>query len=536
VYTARGTITVKCRVTSSVSIVKLKPLLIDKLRKHHYYLRPSLLRAVRTGKAGWFYLAHPDLTHRAEFTRVLPPFVTAKFQREIEFQVSPELENIETNGKKTSQRVLVVRCSHEEVENIRSLFTELFSAQSTSNIGFLARYTFVPTHPIGPCTKQHLSTLLQMQQHFHKSVYWFNLIGVKNIDSVQQRKQENQNPSSLQSSSQISSHSTSSTPSPQDSPSSSMEDTPMEQVYKEDSEDISSTCDPVDSSQPSSPEPSSDVPATAPNTSTPVFSSLRLILYHLENKHGQNLIHAVYPSADTTKVYVLCSEKNREEVLYQIQHVFEIVQQNFVPSAMQEYFTTPNGNKPYVLNYPLLSDDGLKYVDSLVDITASGNPQDAPPLFPSSSSSYKPSFASVVSPSPNKRQRGNEAKATTNLPVGFATMHDNDDTITSSLQETTSRLHTLEATNKDTVLSLEHMSKRLDQQGAEINSLGQSLVNTNKKVDKVSETQITHGNTMCHMNNSLTSILQELEKLTKINPSAQLKNAEPSYGDEVTRK
>ena len=52
VYTARGTITVKCRITSSVSIIKLKPLLIDKLRKHHYYLRPSLLRAVRTGKAG----------------------------------------------------------------------------------------------------------------------------------------------------------------------------------------------------------------------------------------------------------------------------------------------------------------------------------------------------------------------------------------------------------------------------------------------------------------------------------------------------
>jgi len=152
---------------------------------------------------------------------------------------------------------------------------------------------------------------------------------------------------------------------------------------------------------------------------------------------------------------------------------------------------------PHVLNYPLLSDDGLKYVNSLVDITASGNPQDVLPL---SSSSYKPSFASVVSPSPNKRQRGNEAvghtSRPTNLPVGFATMHDNDDTITSSLQESTSRLHTLEATNKDTVLSLEHMSKRLDQQGAEINSLGQSLVNTNKKVDKVSETQITHGNTM----------------------------------------
>jgi len=514
VYTARGTITVKCRITSSESMVKLKKQLLEKLRKHNYYLRPSLLRAVRTGKAGWFYLAHPDLTHRAEFTKVLPPFIRARFKKYIEFQVSPEVESVDLEGKKTSQRVLVVRCPYEEVENIRMMFTEIFSAHSQTNIGFLARYTFVPSHPVGSCTKSHLSTLLTMQQHFHKNVYWFNLIGVQNMDSVQKRLPV---PSTEPSTTNPSTESSSSPPD---------DDTPME----------SSNDNPEEEPFPSAQSEASQSQETSTDPSAR-FSSLRLILYHLENHQGHNLIHAAYPSADSTKVYVLCSESNKSEVLYQLQHIYEIVQQNFVTSSLSTYFTTKDNTRPYVLNHPLLSDEGEKFVNSLVDLTSLENPQDPSQTHQRPPSTQKPSFASVISPSPHKRQRSGTPKTTTsnNLPIGFATLHDNDDTITSSLQETTSRLHHLEQSNSDTQASLVNMSKRLDQQGEEINLLGESLVHTNNKVDKISETQISQGNTMCQMNSSLSSILAELSKLTKLG-NIQSKQAEPPHGTGVEEK
>ena len=54
VYNTRGTVTVKCRVTSSISIFDIKRALMDKLQQHNYYIRPTLLKAVRTSKVGWF--------------------------------------------------------------------------------------------------------------------------------------------------------------------------------------------------------------------------------------------------------------------------------------------------------------------------------------------------------------------------------------------------------------------------------------------------------------------------------------------------
>ena len=49
-------------------------------------------------------------------------------------------------------------------------------------IGTLARYTFVPAHPIGSCTQQHLQNLLKLQQQLHKAVQYYILISIRNID------------------------------------------------------------------------------------------------------------------------------------------------------------------------------------------------------------------------------------------------------------------------------------------------------------------------------------------------------------------
>jgi len=78
VYDARGTVKVKCRFTSPLSLLDIKRALMDKLRKHNYYIRPTLLKAIRTSKAGWFYLAHPDLTHRDEFQKQLRQIIEEK--------------------------------------------------------------------------------------------------------------------------------------------------------------------------------------------------------------------------------------------------------------------------------------------------------------------------------------------------------------------------------------------------------------------------------------------------------------------------
>ena len=118
-------------------------------------------------------------------------------------------------------------------------------------------------------------------------------------------------------------------------------------------------------------------------------------------------------------------------------------------------------------------------------------------------------------------------------------MHEQDHALHDGLQDTMKKLQNLETANTDTQISIKNMSKRLDQQGAEIAALGTSLYNTNKKVDKVSETQISHGNTMIQMNASLNAILSEVSKLSRYTNQSSTQDvemAESSQGGEVEEK
>jgi len=54
--------------------------------------------------------------------------------------------------------------------------------------------------------------------------------------------------------------------------------------------------------------PSNDAGEEIPQ---PEKASLKRILYELVNDEGEHLIHAVYPSMDASKLYVLCNEKNK---------------------------------------------------------------------------------------------------------------------------------------------------------------------------------------------------------------------------------
>jgi len=140
-----------------MSIVEIKRTLMEKLRTYNYYIRPAILKATRTAKAGWFYLAHPDLTYCEEFQKHLPALLKERYGNTIEFQVAPEKESVTSGGEKVTQRVLVLRCTYDNLDVIRHFFMEAFSTQSDMEIGYLARYTFVPNHTIGSFTKQHLA-------------------------------------------------------------------------------------------------------------------------------------------------------------------------------------------------------------------------------------------------------------------------------------------------------------------------------------------------------------------------------------------
>ena len=492
VYNSKGTITVKCRLTSSISILDIKKNLMDKLTSYNYYVRPTILQATRTAKAGWFYLAHPDLTHREEFQVHLPKLIEERFKSKIEFQVSPEKETVTVGKVKVAQRVLVLRCPYDALDKIRQFFMEAFSQNSQMEIRYLARYTFVPNHPIGSFTKSHLQAFLKMQQQFHKSVFWYNIFGLRDIDKYRKILPTNDSLAPITQS--------------------EIDDTTDEQMPHAADIEIS-----VDNAHLRQEEEE--------------CMSLRMLLYSLEDPNGENLIHAVYPSNDSTKYFVLCSEQNKTETLQKLHHIKEIVEQIFEPAATSCYFE--EGKDPGVQHYPKLTGKQATFVDSLVDLTGevAANPQEE-----DSPSQKAVTYADMVSPSPTKRQRNGAQKhpPPSYLPEGFSTQNKRDTEITSNLNETMARLKQMESNDLETKESLDFLSRRLDQQGNDISTLGKSLQQTNVKVDKVCDTQVQQFSTMNQMNGSLSALLQQVSKLNEFNQQfSSINEAESPQGGGV---
>ena len=108
-------------------------------------------------------MAHPDLTHRAAILTVLKSLIKAHTGKEIEFQVVPEVESIETPSNQ-------VQGPYDDNDTLKSFFNVAFSETSDINIGYLTRYTFVPSQPIGDITKTHLQSILYKQKLFHKNI------------------------------------------------------------------------------------------------------------------------------------------------------------------------------------------------------------------------------------------------------------------------------------------------------------------------------------------------------------------------------
>ena len=257
--------------------------------------------------------------------------------------------------------------------------------------------------------------------------------------------------------------------------------------------------------------------------------SLKRFLYEIEDGRGENLIHAVYPSLDASKVYVLCSPHHKSSTLEKLQYIHDIVEQVYEPEAMEVYFKPHN--KPYVMNHPVLTNDQEHFVNSLIDLTGSANPQEQQEALEMPQQFRQASYAETISTSPTKRQRNGFAKES-NLPAGFSN-NTGDAEVHAHLNETMARLKHIEGNEIKTQETLTTLSNRLDQQGADIYTLGQSLKTTNDKVDKVCTTQVQQGKTMVKMNESLNAILNQVSKLTAYNEQFSSVRAESSHGGEV---
>ena len=68
-----------------MSLTEIKWKIKPQLESYYYYLWPTPLRATRKAKAGWLYMAHPDLTHRGSIVTVLAPLIKTHKGRDIEF-------------------------------------------------------------------------------------------------------------------------------------------------------------------------------------------------------------------------------------------------------------------------------------------------------------------------------------------------------------------------------------------------------------------------------------------------------------------
>ena len=167
------------------------------------------------------------------------------------------------------------------------------------------------------------------------------------------------------------------------------------------------------------------------------------------------------------------------------------------------------------------------YVNNLIDLTSSVNPQEDHPTPPATS------YASAATP--NKRHHSGEPKATTyksNLPAGFNESRQQNIQLTSTVHETISRLKSVETNAVENTETLKDLSGRLDRATQDISEMGAALQTQSESLAEVQKAQIfvqkeqkLQGVTMHEMKSEQTQMLDMLRQLVET-------SAAPSNGRE----
>jgi len=556
-YMQSGHVTAKCRLQSSIPIAQLKWKNMPQLEECNYFIRPTQLKALRTGKAGWLLGAHPDLTFRDCFQEIIPDLLKTRYRKDIEFTITPEKEVIIVGSKRVEQRVLVVRCALDEVENVRVFFTEIFTDQSSLDVGYLARYTFITSHPVGSCTKLHLQKILEAQKTFHKSVHYFIMYGIHNLDTfyptlvttdtMDESTTEKDQPSKLDQKNDADTSNL--THQQQDS---NMEIDEVSVISQQQEDDVETQQCENEADQPTSPPDVQVQEKESPaQKSQPMSLRMRMYLC-LSNQHHDNLFHAVYSTTEVGKIYVLCTQNNRDEALTQLHHLDDAAKGYFSDEIIAKIFVGHKGMEPYVKDYPKLSSHYENYASTLVNMIGSEeNPQGgseranskgfnqayATDTTNSSSHSSKnvQSYSTVTQTpslplghqSPSKRYRDGEFIALTKqsrLPQGFDSNIQANNKLNATVSENIARMRNLEQSSKDQdrkidgiYQTVENYGQDIQSMGNDISSMGKVLTSHSSSIKTLLEGQSAQQTTIAKIDSTLSKTQTNVNEIIEFN-------------------
>jgi len=549
-YTNGGSLSTKCKIRSSMKIKEIKWRLMQKLQNIDYWITPSQLKATRTGKAGWFLGGHPELTHRPDFQTFLQPLIVKHFNKKIEFQVEPEMESMSVGKTRVSQRVLMTRCPLDEVQNIRALFSELFSDETEEDIGYLARYRFITTHPMGLCTRNHLQAILKSQQVFHKTIHFFIVYGIANFETnFVLNGNEKHPPPDTSPNSPHASAKASSTNVPQSDvqitqpPDPNTQDEDMESVNgKEEGE---SQAQPQTEFDPVS-RPTASVEKEF-DASTNELSQLspRMFFYLCQStRTHSNLFHATYPSTELNKIYVLVTQDNMEEALSILHNMDAAMLPYFSQTDLSRILVGQDGNPPYVKDFPKITRQFQSYANVLKNLApeVDCNPQDQesePPAVQYVTNTR--SFASTVTnniphetPPASKRTReGDPVHPVTphrasRLPKHFVenTQHDQ---LHSTVTESIARMRNLENNQSN-------MSKHMESYGVEISKITQTVGIYGDDISKMSNSIANNSNAIRDIRKAQEQQQSTIESLADVqNQMLQSVNSIVNFNETIIK-
>jgi len=440
----------------------------------------------------------------------------------------PEVETIVVGTKRVSQRVLMVRGPIQEIQNIRSLFSSLFAEDSHHDVGFLARYTFVTSHPVGACTKSHLQSILKTQQRFHRDIHYYIMYGIANLDTMfktfSSTSESTSNTSSSQSNQSKSDQSNKDT------------DVEMEAPYPEtDQQDDSlpppDTPEHQSTRQSNLKSPGNEKEDTQVATEAQKENelpeqpqefqemSLRFFLYLCQSQYGTNLFHAVYPSTETNKIYILCSQENMQEALKVLHNLRDALATYLSDSDISRILVQHEGQSSYVKDFPKVTGHYVTYANALVKLVNSNedNPQSDQPQQPidlSKDFPPAPSFQQTPrAPTTKRTRKGDQIHQhvppqQSRLPRNFVqdTTHAE---LTANVTESIARMKNMEAHHTN-------LSTTLEIYGTDISTMSTSISNNSKAIKDIQEAQQAQQKT-------IESIAETQQKtLTIVNSIAEL--------------
>ena len=226
----------------------------------------------------------------------------------------------------------------------------------------------------------------------------------------------------------------------------------------------------------------------------PTPYSLREWLYDLQDDNGEPLIHATYPSAETSKIFVLCKKAKSIKVLQLLHNLIELAAQIFPETTLQAYFGEEKA-LPLVHNHPRTTAELSSYASTLASYATVSNPQEeaAPQTGLTTSRGPKRSRDGVV------RQQGQSYAAVASVSTNFGA---DVDGIMKNLQSNLDNLQSVEAKQKSQDEALEQIELRFQRIEGGLEGHGKLLT--------------TLSNTQSQQGKLLTSLNDKMDNLTKM--------------------